>query len=171
MGYNSDKVIRFRYLFYEFLGTLLCCVSYNLAFKEYHWMFLICLVFSWNHSTGHFNTALTFGELFLRAEDVKDFCKGIVSMFLIILAQALGAVAGYFLSWLALHVEYRGLKKINNPTVPTLCPNAGGLLNSTNGCDHQFHQFSVFFSEFIACLIAYGTFYLLKHIELPKDEK
>lgn len=101
----EGRKIKIRYLLYEFIGTLLICVAYNLT-KSYDTMLLVCLIFAWNHSAGHFNSALTFGEIFFKSEDLKEFVKGILPMIGVIIAQVCGALGGWGCSAMIVRTYY-----------------------------------------------------------------
>jgi hypothetical protein len=64
----------FLFFFYEFMGTLMLSVCYNME-REYQTLLLVVLVISWNHSACHFNSALSVGELIVRSEDFKEGLK------------------------------------------------------------------------------------------------
>lgn len=171
MGYEKDKVIKGRFLLYEFIGTFLLCVSFNLE-REYWGILLLAMIFSWDHSAGHFNTALTFGEFILRSKEAKDVLKGISSLFAIVIVQVLAATIAYALCLVIVNKEQYGMAKIYIPAVPTMCPNPGNIAAvGGNGCLLQYYGWSVFFSEFLGCLYAYGTYYVIRHTELPDGER
>ena len=58
---EKDKVLKFTYLIYEFLGTALITVAYNMAAKNYAMVLLVVSIWSWNVSAAHFNMAITLG--------------------------------------------------------------------------------------------------------------
>ena len=60
---NKDTVLNVRYLLYEFMGTALIATAYNVASKSYAPVWAVMLLWSWNLSAGHFNMALTIGQL------------------------------------------------------------------------------------------------------------
>ena len=56
---EKEKVLNLKYLLYEFLGTALISVAYNMANKYYSIVLLVVSIWSWNISAAHFNMAIT----------------------------------------------------------------------------------------------------------------
>lgn len=102
-GFNrKDKKF---FLFFEFLGTVILTVAFNMAGKQSingasqptivaSTLFIVSLM-SWEISTAHFNSALTLGA-FIYAGDLKQnllpFC-GLCAM------QVFGSFTGIFITW------------------------------------------------------------------------
>jgi hypothetical protein len=80
---EKEKVLTPRYLAYEFLGTTLLTLSYNMT-KSYETVVLVASIWAWNHSAAHFNMALTVGEMILLTTTFEKFKNLIGPFFLLI---------------------------------------------------------------------------------------
>ena len=122
-GFNKkDKKF---FLFFEFLGTCILTVAFNMAGQGLNFstaivastLFIVSLM-SWEISTAHFNSALTLGAL-IYAGDLKanllPFCS-------LLTMQVFGSFTGIFITWYLSKVTETDTTKSTTPEPPILCP-------------------------------------------------
>ena len=82
---NKDTVINVKYLLYEFMGTALICIAYNMCNKVYGPVWAIVVLWSWNLSAGHFNMSLTLGQLAMQVNSGAKLAAAILPCIILII--------------------------------------------------------------------------------------
>ena len=80
-------------------------------------LFLMSLQ-SWEISSAHFNSAVTFGS-FIYSGDYK---QNLLTFIMIIVVQIFGSMTGIFLTWYFSLINEENNQTVTIPMPPTLCP-------------------------------------------------
>ena len=153
------------FLLYEFLGTAILTVAYNLSEKTLlpFVLFFVSLM-AWELSSAHFNIALTIGSLIVEPAKIVS---NIVPFLAIIFVQFCGSLFGILLTYICSKVTYPSEEtKDIFPKVSVLCP-----LNEfySYDCTMKHLEFHVFAMEAIASFIFVFTWLHIKRLQFTGD--
>lgn len=167
MKFDSEKIMTFKYLSYELLGTMILSLMCNLTGFEravlYPVMLLPVSIWAWNHSCAHFNMAITFGELVFSSQKIAEVFDGLKAFAAIAFAQFIGGLTAILITFLISTITYNATGKTVTPAAPTLCP--------TFGCADETVQFEVFIMELITSFALILSFLIVRYTQVKELEQ
>jgi hypothetical protein len=160
-GYEDKNKV--HYYLYEFLGTVIVTVGYNITSSSAIPILLIVSLWSWEKSAAHFNAALTIGEFMMTIGDPQKMMRSALPTLFILLVQFLGALAGIFVTYLCSRITTDAATNIKTtqPTVPVLCP------GDSTKCATDSLQWSSFSVEVLASCAFVFTWLIVRYFKAP----
>jgi glycerol uptake facilitator-like aquaporin len=172
-NYNDKNKLRF--FAYEFIGTAIVTFGANMGANLY----LVVLWLCWEVSAAHFNMALSLGSLMLTVSD-KDWTKHLTNYIFIALVQFAGAMAGTFITFIAVIATYTASSYVDAqgntvdynakdyaPATPKWCPSQ--LATDGDACGQQGIDWEVFSNEFITSFLFIFVFLIIRNYKLTGD--
>lgn len=124
------KILTFNNIAYEFLGSLLVAIAFNLNHRQgqdlrnYIMTIFIVSIWSWKVSSAHFNFAVTIGSIFAKTDNKEDFKSKMGDFGITALCQFSGAFLGIGISYLCSNITTNPANgaRTFHPDAPVLCP-------------------------------------------------
>ena len=173
---NFKKKDRNFFLFFEFLGTVILTVAFNMGKQQNATggqimattLFVISLV-SWEISSAHFNSAVTLGSFIYTGNYKENLLPFIGILFM----QIIGSLTGIFMTWYLSLIDEANDQKETLPRPPILCPmltvQQPDSLELQSRCNIDGLHIYIFMYEFFGSFCFIFTWIVLRNFKLKGD--
>ena len=140
----------------EFAGTLLITYCYNVA-GTYASLLMATALWSWSFGLGHFNAAVTLGDLVYKSS-MSKLPSNLLLFGAVALCQFFGALAATLLTFVSSRAVYIGPLRTFSPAPPVMCPG-----RKFQGCLENGQHGRIFLAEFLGTLAFVFSFLVIRH--------